>query len=53
MFFFSAFFVILLAGILMILWEFDHATRMHLDRRNTRAKPKESGIIGDATSKPA
>ncbi len=30
MFFFSTFFVLLLAGVLVILWEFDHATRMRL-----------------------
>jgi len=52
MFLFSVFFVLLLAGVLIILWEFDHATRMHLDRGHP-AKHKNNGIMSNAGSKPA
>ncbi len=53
MVFFSTFFVLLLAGVLAILWEFDHATRVHLGRRHRIAKPKHAGVIHNPGSKAA
>ena len=52
MLFFSSFFVLLLAGVLMILWEFDHATRVRLKKGPRLGKRQGKGSWKTRPRKP-